>query len=247
MPDIIPYSVSLILIFLAAGFTQGISGFGSALVAMPLLLLFIDVKTAVPLCMLNGLIITAFLSLQLRRHVDWKKITPLLIGCMPGIYVGSRFLKEADSNVIQLLLGLLIVCYSLYTLFSKPQPKKMGPLWAYAAGFGTGVIGSAFSAGGPPAIMYIARTDWKKDDIKATLSVFFFITGIFMAAAHAANGLTTVSVIKSFFVSSFAVLIGVWLGSVFYGRIKKETYLRIILSLLLVMGTVMILTSLRRF
>ncbi|MCB2180976.1 MAG: sulfite exporter TauE/SafE family protein [Desulfobulbaceae bacterium] len=231
------------LIFLAAGFTQGVSGFGSALVAMPLLLFFMDAHTAVPLCMLNGLIITSFLSLQLRRHVDWQKITPLLFGCMPGIYVGARFLKEADSNLIKLLLGVMLVGYSLYSLFLKPRTRKIRALWPYAAGFGTGVIGSAFSAGGPPTIIYVTLTSWEKDDIKATLSVFFFITGIFMASAHAVTGLTTRTVLGYFSLSALFVLLGVWLGSIFYGRIRRETYLRVILSLLVVMGVVMIGTS----
>jgi uncharacterized membrane protein YfcA len=231
------------LIFFAAGFTQGVSGFGSALVAMPLLLLFMDAQTAVPLCMLNGLIITSFLSLQLRSHVDWKKITPLIIGSMPGIYVGAHFLKEADSNLIKLLLGVMLVGYSLYSLCLKLQPRRIRAFWPYVAGFGTGVIGSAFSAGGPPTIIYVTLTGWKKDDIKATLSVFFFITGIFMAVAHAVTGLTTKTVLAHLSLSALFVFFGVWLGSIFYGRIKRETYLRIILSLLVIMGTVMIVTA----
>jgi uncharacterized membrane protein YfcA len=238
------HSYFIALIFLAAGFTQGVSGFGSALVAMPLLLLFIDAKTAVPLCMLNGLIITAFLSLQLRRHVDWRKISPLLIGCMPGLYVGARFLKEADSNLIKLLLGVMLVSYALYNMFCKLRPRRIAPFWPYIAGFFTGVIGSAFSAGGPPTIIYTTLTGWDKDDIKATLSVFFFTTGIFMASAHALAGLTTTAVLRYFSVSAAFVLLGVVAGSFCYGKVKRETYLKIILNLLVVMGGMMIFSAL---
>lgn len=231
------------LIFFLAGFTQGISGFGSTLVAMPLLLFFLDAQTAVPLCMLNGLIITAFLSFQLRRHVDWEKITPIIIGCIPGIYVGARFLKEANSNLIKLLLGIMLIGYCLYSLFFKPQPKKIRTYWAYIAGFCTGVIGTAFGAGGPPTIIYTTLNKWEKDDIKATLSVFFFTTGVFIAVAHAITGLTTQTVLKNFSISAIFVLIGVWAGSFCYGKIKRETYLKLILNLLLVMGGVMIVTA----
>ncbi len=237
------YYLFLPVIFFLAGFTQGVSGFGSALVAMPLLLFFMDAQTAVPLCMLNGLIITAFLSLQLRRHVDWKKITPIIIGCVPGIYVGARFLKEADSDLIKLLLGIMLTMYCLYSLLFKPQPQKVQPYWAYIAGFCTGVIGTAFSAGGPPTIIYTTLNRWKKDDIKATLSVFFFITGIFIAVAHAVTGLTTQIVLKNFSISAIFVLLGVWAGSFCYGKIKQKTYLKLILNLLLVMGGMMIVTA----
>ncbi|MFH1216750.1 MAG: sulfite exporter TauE/SafE family protein [Pseudomonadota bacterium] len=239
------HSYLIPLIFLAAGFTQGVSGFGSGLVAMPLLTLFLDVKIAVPLCMLNGLIITAYLSLQLRRHTDWKKIGPLLIGCMPGIYVGARFLKEADSGLIKLLLGVMIISYAFYNLLLKPKPRKIQSFWPYVAGFFTGVIGSAFSAGGPPTIIYTTLTGWNKDDIKATLSVFFFTTGIFMAAAHAVSGLTTVTVLRYYAVSALFVLLGVWAGSYCYGKIRRETYLKVILYLLVVMGGMMIFSAIQ--
>ena len=97
------------LIFLGAGFTQGLSGFGSALLAMPLLTIFIKVKTAVPLCMLNGLIITLFLSLQLKRHMDWEKIGPLSTGCLPGIWVGVFFLRHTHDDIMKLLLGVMLI------------------------------------------------------------------------------------------------------------------------------------------
>jgi uncharacterized membrane protein YfcA len=56
------------LIFFIAGFIQGLSGFDSALFAMTLHTFLIDVKTAVPLCILNSILITLFLSLQLKHY-----------------------------------------------------------------------------------------------------------------------------------------------------------------------------------
>lgn len=238
-----PYSYSIALIFLVAGFTQGVSGFGSALVAMPFLLLVIDVKIAVPLCMLNGLVMTFYLSMQLRKNVEWRKILPLFIGCVPGIFVGAWFLKEADSDRIQALLGAMIAGYALFNLILKPAPRKIKGCWAYMAGFLTGVIGSAFSAGGPPTIIYTTLTGWNKDDIKATLSSFFFVSGVFIAAAHVITGLTTTVVLKYFGQSVLAVLAGVWAGSVCYGKIRQKTYMKIILNLLLAMGVMMIFRS----
>lgn len=235
--------LGIALIFLAAGFTQGLSGFGLALVAMPFLLLIIDVKIAVPLCVLNGLVITLFLSLQLRRHVDWKKILPLLIGCLPGIYVGIYFLKEANSDVIKFLLGIMLVSYSLFNLILKPAPRKLKVGWAYFAGFLTGVLGSAFSTGGPPTIVYTTLTGWSKDDIKATLSSFFFLASILIAITHFVTGVTGATVLNYFATSVLAVMVGVWTGSICYGKIKQQTYMKIILILLCAMGIVMIVTA----
>ncbi|MBC8412764.1 sulfite exporter TauE/SafE family protein, partial [bacterium] len=58
------------------------AGFGSSIVAMPLLTMLIDLKSAVALCILNGLIITSYLCIQLRPHLDKRKILPLFIGSL---------------------------------------------------------------------------------------------------------------------------------------------------------------------
>ncbi|MBW2098029.1 MAG: sulfite exporter TauE/SafE family protein [Deltaproteobacteria bacterium] len=153
-----------------AGLVQGLTGFGSALLAMPLFLLFLDARTAVPLSILNGLIITIYLCLQLKQHLDWGKIFPLLLGCLPGIMAGVYFLKRADNTWIKILLGILLVGYASFSLRFKPRAIRIPSFGPYAAGFATGVIGAAFSAGGPPAIIYTMLTGWSKDSIKATLS-----------------------------------------------------------------------------
>jgi uncharacterized membrane protein YfcA len=235
--------ILLVLIFFLAGLVQGVTGFGSALVAMPLLLLFLDAKTAVPLCMLNGLVITSFLSLQLKHHMDWKKIMPLFAGCIPGILAGVIFLKRAENDTMKILLGVILVAYASYSLRARPCPRHIHRAWSVLAGFATGAIGAAFSAGGPPTIIYTALTGWSKDGIKATLSGFFFITGILMAVAHALTGLTTAQVVHYFFVSMWAVLSGTWAGSLLYRRLARETYLRGAFLTLFAMGLMMIASA----
>jgi len=233
------------VIFLAAGFIQGLSGFGSALLAMPLLTLLIDVKTAVPLCILNSLIITLYLSYQLKDHMERGKILPLVLGSLPGIYIGVNFLIKADPSIIKMLLGIMIMAYGIWSLASTPRVRKVHGIWAYIAGFGTGFIGSAFSAGGPPSIIYTTLTGWSRDHIKATLTGFFLITNIITVIAHATSGITDASALKYFLVSAGFVLIGVFAGSRLYYRTDRQAYIRIILITLIVLGAMMIISSLR--
>ncbi len=230
------------LIFLLAGFTQGVSGFGSALVAMPLLTLFMDVQTAVPLCMLNGLLITLSLSMQLRRHIAWARIRPLLIGCLPGIIFGLLVLKNVSSSILQICLGLLVMGYALYSLFLKNSTSltRISSNWAYLAGFLTGGISGSLGAGGPPTIIYTTLTGWKNDEIKAALSIFFFISGIFTAMGHAISGLTTKAILIQLMHSSPFTVIGVWAGILFYNRINRRYYIKIMLWILLFMGVAML-------
>lgn len=234
------------LIFFVAGFVQGLSGFGSALIAMPFLTLLVDVKVAIPLCVLNSLLITAFLSFQLRNYLEREKIWPLLIGCLPGVCIGVIFLKKADDATIKALLGGMIIVYALYGFLFRPPHGKIANGWSYLAGFCTGVIGGAFSAGGPPVIIYTSLTDWSKDQIKATLSGFFLLTSIAIALAHVAAGLTSFETLRYFSVSFLFVLAGVFLGASRYDRVDREKYIRIILGVLLILGILMLLSAVLR-
>jgi len=230
------------LIFLLAGFVQGLTGFGSALVAIPLLSFLFDIKTAVPLCMLNGLIITSYLAFTLRRHLDRDKIAPLLIGALPGPGVGVYLLKEVDGSLIRYGIGVLLIGYSVFNLIISPRPLNPGRGWGYLAGFLTGTIGAAFSAGGPPAIIYTTLTSWKKDQIKATLTGFFVVNGYITAMVHAVSGVTTLTTVKIFAVTAPFVLIGTTIGSLVSRRVNRKTYLKIIYFFLIGMGIMMIVT-----
>ncbi len=228
------------LIFLGAGFVQGLTGFGSALVAMPLLAFLMNVKTAVPLCMLNGLVITGYLSWRLRSHMQSRRIVPLIIGSLPGVATGALLLVRVDADIIRRLIAALLIFYSIYSLLIRPRALDPGPAWAYVAGFLTGAIGAALSAGGPPAIIYTSLTSWSKEEIKATLTGFFVVNGVVTAVVHAVGGLTTAEVLGYFWVTAPAVFCGTVLGSLTTGFISRELYIRLILGFLLLMGVMML-------
>ena len=231
------------LIFLLAGLVQGLTGFGSALVAIPLLSLIMDVKAAVPLCMANGLVITWYLVVRLRAHLDPHKILPLALGSLPGIWLGATWLKSVDSGVIRFWLGALLAAYALYSLASRPRSLHPAPAWGYVAGFLTGTIGAAFSAGGPPSIIYTTLTGWKKEEIKATLSGFFVLNGMVTVVVHALTGVSSRQTAQAFLVTAPFVLLGTGIGSRLTDRIDGRTYLRLVHGFLIVMGVMLMAGS----
>ncbi|MBU0681097.1 MAG: sulfite exporter TauE/SafE family protein [Proteobacteria bacterium] len=237
--------LSISLVFFSAGFLQGVSGFGAALLAMPLLVLVLDVKEAVTLTLLNTIILNLFLSVHLKSHIDWRKILPLVIGCVPGVYVGVTILKNVNPAIVKCSLGILIISYGLYSLLGRVRQRSISKGWGYVAGFATGTISGAFSAGGPPTIIYTTLTGWKRDEIKATLSSFFFFTSALSATGHFLNGLTTSHVWRLWGITALPVLAGVFLGALFCKRLKTKSYLTIIYYLLIVLGIMMVVSGLK--
>lgn len=231
----------LLITFFAAGFIQGLTGFGSALVAIPLLTLLFDIKTVIPLTLLNGLVIVVYLFVRLQSHISRQRVTPLCISSIPGLVIGVTLLKTSPSKEISIALGMLIIAYSLYSLLFKPTRKKLKRRWAYVAGFSTGLTGGAFSAGGPPVIIYSALSDWNKDEIKATLTSFFLFNSLLTIPMYCIGGLITWQIVKYWLYSGPAVLLGTLCGLLCSRRLSTKQYLNMVYILLGLLGTMMII------
>lgn len=226
----------LTIVAFLAGFIQGLSGFGSVLLSLPLMVLFMDIRGAIPLVNLMGVVLTVILIVQLRAHWEWGKIWPLLAGAFPGIPVGVYFLKRMDPVHVQIILGVVLVAYAIYGLLFKLPIGKLGGLWACVFGFFAGSLGGAISASGPPVIVYTSLQAWTKDQIKVTLQGFFIVSGLLIGVFHAANGFLTDRVVVNFLVSIPTLLAGTWVGSLLYGRFREEGYRQVMLVLLGALG-----------
>jgi uncharacterized protein len=222
-----------------AGFTQGLSGFGSILLAIPLLAAFLDIKTVIPLTALAGLAMTTVLLAQLWNHLAWKKIIPFLIGTLPGIPLGVLFLKRVDKTTVELVLGSLLIAYSIYSLLFRRPPGGTRDRWAYLFGFLGGCLGGAFSASGPAVIVYTSLQDWSKDRIKASLQGIFFVLDAIVVLFYIMNGFITPVVLKYFGVSFPALLSGTFVGALFYGKISDVQYRKVMFILLGLLGAFM--------
>lgn len=237
-------NVYLCLIALLAGFTQGLSGFGSVLVALPVLTYLLDLKTAVPLASTWGMTINIILLIQLRSHLSPKRILPLALASLPGIPLGVYILNTMPVWELEMVLGVLLVVLSLYFIWSGGKTRRLSQGWAYAAGFGSGVLGGSLAMSGPPVIIYTALQPWPKDEIKSTLIGFFFLSGLVILGAQAASGLFTSGVLTWSLISIPFVVWGVFLGTWCYDRIDTNRYRQVIVWLITLLGSLTLAKSL---
>jgi len=231
-------------VFLLAAFVQGFSGFGSALVAIPLLSLFMDVKVAVPLTVLAGLVITGSLSWDLRHRLDLRKLGPLLLGAAPGIAAGALLLKGLPTWLLKACLGGMLILYAGTGLALRLRGRWLHPAWALLAGFASGLLGATLGTVGPPTIVYTSLTRWSRDEIKATLSGFFLAASFLTAGVHLGTGMTTLEVGAFFLAALPGIVAGVLLGIKLSSRASEGGYRRALLGLLGLMGVVLLSSAL---
>lgn len=223
-----------------AGFTQGLTGFGSVLVSLPLLAFFFRIQTVVPLVSLSALCISVLLTVELRHHLRWRRIAPLLLTAIPGIPVGVHLLKTVSTGTLQALVGVVLVSYSLYMLLSNIPARALSTRWGYLSGFLSGCLGGSIGAAGPPVIIYTSLQPWDKDAIKSTLVGYFVMLGAMVSLSQGLAGLITRQVLILFAVGLVPLIAGVWLGSHCYRRIPVERYRKVITALVMLLGWFML-------
>lgn len=227
-------AIPLIIFF--ATFVQGASGFGLALVAMPLLVGLIGVQTAAPLVSLVGIVAGLSMVLRYRATFNWRAVIRLSAASLTAIPLGIYALGRIDAVIVTTILGIVIIGYALYALLGLRLPQLERQTWAYGFGFISGLLGGAYNTSGPPVIIYGSCRRWPPSEFKSNLQGFFLLNTVMVLFIHALNGNFTPLVWRSFGVGLPAILLGLWAGVSLDGRIAPQTFRRVVLVLLLFLG-----------
>ena len=223
------------ILFLSA-FTQGLSGFGVALVAMALLPNIIGIKDTIVLVALVALIVDLGVLLRYWQSLEFKKVLPLILASFIGVPIGIFLLRRADEKLALAILGIILVIYAFYALLGLNLPELKGRVWAYATGFFGGLLGGAYNTPGPPIIMYASCKKWEPDEFKGNLQSFFVQNSIVVVIGHFLSGNFTSNILSLFWQGLPFLLTGLLTGLAMDKWIDPKVFRKIVLVLLAIMG-----------
>ncbi len=239
--DSITLYISLIIAL--AGFTQGLTGFGAALVSVPLLSLLVSAQTAVPIAGIFGWLVTFPVVWKMRHSIQRQTGLILFVGSIPASFVGAKLLANMPSQYILITMGVVLIVSSIHSMTSKkPLFKKTSVPITIGAGFTSGVLGASVGESGPPVIAYTSMQPWTADQTKSTLAFFFMLQMIGAIIGFWREELITETVISHVFSAMPAFVIGLTGGMVGYHLLQKYkvNYHRIVHIFLLVIGCALV-------
>lgn len=226
----------LMLAAFCGGFTQGLAGFGSTLVALPLLVMVMDLRVATPVCCLLAVTINVVLSGRLHGHIRWPALGLLLGASLPGMPLGARVLAVVPGDWLKLGLALAILVFVATSLGRPAGRARWGRAAGVAAGFLAGCMGAAIGVNGPPAVAWVTRQGFDRNAVRATLTAFFLLAGLGVVASQAMAGLVTPTVLSRYALALPALLAGLWTGMAGCGRIGERGFARVVLVVLTLAG-----------
>ena len=226
-----------IIIFFAY-FIRGIAGFGSALIAVPLLALQLDLPLIVPVICLLDYLASVTHGLQNRALIRWPDLLPLLPFSLAGLLTGFYILRHVDATSLATALAVFIVIYAVYALLPLP-PLRGRRLWAAPAGFFGGMIGVIFGTGGPFYVIYMGLRQLDKTEFRATIATVFMIDGGMRLISFFAGGFYGHGAFLAVFAALPLLVAGLWTGGRIHVAISQRNFVRLVSLILLGSGAVL--------
>lgn len=228
------------------GLVKGITGIGLPMVAMPIMVLAVDVPTAIGLMTFP---ILASNIVQWLQGGRWKamikRFWPLSVVQPLGMIGGALILVWANQTVLIGILGGMVIFFVVAVQFqpdwriSVPMERRLTPV----VGLFSGVSGGLSSFFGLPIAMYLLMLRMEKDEFVAAVGVTYTFGGISLILVLTGFGLLGPQTYLYSILSVPVVLLGVWLGNLLRARLDPQTFRKAVLVILFIAGANLIRRS----
>lgn len=232
--------------YFLGGFVKGALGLGLPVIAVAVLALVMDVRSAVAIFLFPGVFSNIWQAFRgtWAREIVWR-LRGFLVASVIGIVMGVSILSSVPSDEIVVVLGVILIVYSLYSVLAPrlPEPGRrevwMGPLSGWVGGLMFGTAGIFLV----PGVLYVEALRMKRDMFVQALGIVFLtITGALAVSLTGFSLVTTELAILSL-IALVPVALGIWMGQTVRRYIPETAFRKLLYAALTVSGLYMIASA----
>lgn len=212
------------LMTFAAAYVRGITGFGMAIILVPLLGIILRPETAVILAILLQLMIG---PVNIRSSIRIaEKPSALIIAAMAVLLtpLGLWLLSLTPSNIARILIAFIAIGAFLLIVIPRRRHRRPGLTMTLATGAVSGLLTGFAAMPGPPVVPYYLRDDVEPGTARASMMVIFFATAIAGSISALASGFGSIALAALAAILFIPMLLGNWLGAKAFGRISPPVW-----------------------
>ncbi len=215
-------------IFVLASTAQAVTGFGSALVAVPLLALIVDPATAVVAMTVLSLLLTGVGFVKERGYVDVPAARLFSLTGLIGIPLGLLALTALSTARLTLVIAIVLAV--LVVLLAAQVRLPTGPVARWVTGVTSGALLTSTGMNGPPLVVTMQAMGMPPRTFRATLQAIFLVQdvvgvlGFFVVGALAPGALLLAAC------GILAVPVGWWLGDKVFHGMSPEVFRKVVLA-----------------
>jgi uncharacterized membrane protein YfcA len=225
----------LVFVFFAAmiaGLARGFSGFGGALIFVPLAGAVTSPAIASALLLVIDGVMTLGMVPECWRKANRREVFTMLAGAMVGVPAGTAVLSLLPSVTLRWIislvaLGLLLFLISGWRYHGRPKTWLTVGVGALA-----GLFGGAAQMSGPPIVAYWLGGAIERGTVRANLVLYFALGTVLSATSYIITGILTLEVLLIAIIAGPGYGIGLWFGSRMFGFASETTFRRICFMLI---------------
>ncbi len=215
------------------GLIRGFSGFGHAMVSIPLLSLLYDPQTAVAVLVAGELPALPRLIGMARRGCDWKRAVPMGLASAATLPAGAYVLLVADQEVLRIIISILVLI--MVAMLASGWRTVLPDSRALDAGVGVvcGGMSGSTGLGGPPIILYMMMGGASALAVRATITGFFLFSTTASTITFIAYGFLDARSITIALVTIPTYILALAIGGRMFHLASEETFRRVAYAVLI--------------
>ena len=217
-------AIALCAIAFVSGTARGFSGFGSALIFMPLASSIAAPKLVAALLLIIDFVAAAPLLPNAWRQADRKATSVMVAGALIGVPVGTYFLTRLDPVTTRWIISGFVAALLVLLLSGWRYRGKDHAAISIGIGGLSGFCSGLAQTGGPPIVGYWLGRPIPSVTARANILLFFGASDFFSAAAYAVSGLINADALKFALVVGPVYAAGVWFGASLFGRASETAF-----------------------
>jgi uncharacterized protein len=228
--------VRLATIAFVSSVTRGFSGFGSALIFMPLASTVVPPKTAAALLLVIDFVSAAPLVPNAWKIAQRRTVAVMAVGALIGVPTGTWLLSRLDPIVTRWIIASLVLVLLALLISGWRYRGKPHPVITASVGGVSGLCSGLAQTGGPPIVTFWLGQPLPSAIARANIVLFFAVSDTFSVASYLAGGLLTSDVVKLALIVGPIYGFGLFLGARMFGVASETTFRRVCYSLIAIAG-----------
>jgi hypothetical protein len=216
-----------IVIAILAGTVRGFSGFGSALIYIPLISLAYGPATAAASFVIVDFVTGLSFGVRIYRLCQWREVLPLAAASAAMIPFGAIVLKTVDPIVLRVVISLLVLSGAGALAFGWRYHVSPSIETTVGVGLFAGLIGGAVQIAGPPVIIFWLGSRHSAAVARANLVAYFMLFVMISVAVYAGMHLLTPEVVALAAVLAPIHVAASMVGARLFPRASDRAYRRL--------------------
>ena len=142
--------IPAVFIVLAASVVKSTVGFGFAMMAIPFLVLMWEPRQAISILVPLAALLDALIVVQGKRHLDWRRVLPMVLAGALGIPLGNYVLLVMPQRALKPAISGIVLAFAFLLLAGNTLAIRRERLAGGIAGFSSGFLLTSTSLSGPP-------------------------------------------------------------------------------------------------